>query len=61
VLRTRHGPGSSVRARAIEEARFEVVAYRDDDDDVDPNWLASLRAAAGPQDVAIDYLQLITS
>ena len=30
---------SHARNRAIEEAQFEIVAYLDDDVDVDPRWL----------------------
>src|SRR5437763_7944598 len=43
---------SHARNRAIDEARFEVVAYLDDDVDVDPGWLANLCAAYAGGDVA---------
>jgi glycosyltransferase involved in cell wall biosynthesis len=33
---------SHARNRAIEEAKFEIVSYLDDDVDVDPNWLRCL-------------------
>lgn len=43
---------SHARNRAIVEARFEIVAYLDDDVDVDPNWLDRLCDAYSSGDVA---------
>lgn len=40
------------RNRAIHEARFDVVAFLDDDVDVDPNWLIGLRRAYERSDAA---------
>jgi glycosyltransferase involved in cell wall biosynthesis len=40
------------RNRAVEEARYEIVAYLDDDVDVDPNWLKHLSDAYASGDVA---------
>jgi glucosyl-dolichyl phosphate glucuronosyltransferase len=43
---------SHARNRAIAEARYEVVAFLDDDVDVDPRWLRNLAAAYAGGDVA---------
>src|SRR3954449_731537 len=43
---------SHARNRAIDEARYEVVAYLDDDVDTDPGWLRHLTAAYADGDVA---------
>ncbi len=43
---------SHARNRAIDEARFEVVAYLDDDVDVEPEWLRALCDAYASGDVA---------
>jgi glucosyl-dolichyl phosphate glucuronosyltransferase len=40
------------RNRAIEEARHEIVAYLDDDVDVDPLWMRHLSEAYAREDVA---------
>jgi glycosyltransferase involved in cell wall biosynthesis len=40
------------RNRAVEEARYEIVAYLDDDVDVDPKWLRHLSDAYASGDVA---------
>src|SRR5262245_23912751 len=40
------------RNRATAEARYEIVAYLDDDVDVDPKWLWHLRDAYASGDVA---------
>ena len=43
---------SHARNRAIGEARFEIVAYLDDDVDVDPAWLRHLSNSYASGDVA---------
>lgn len=43
---------SHARNRAIDSAEYEVVAYLDDDVDVDPRWLKNLRDAYASGDVA---------
>jgi glycosyltransferase involved in cell wall biosynthesis len=43
---------SHARNRAIDAAAYEVVAYLDDDVDVDPRWLRSLCDAYASGDVA---------
>ncbi|MCI0705127.1 MAG: glycosyltransferase family 2 protein [Planctomycetia bacterium] len=40
------------RNRAIQEARHEIVAYLDDDVDVDPKWLRHLSEAYASGDIA---------
>jgi glucosyl-dolichyl phosphate glucuronosyltransferase len=40
------------RNRAIQEARYEIVAYLDDDVDVDPRWLMNLADAYAEGDIA---------
>lgn len=40
------------RNRAIDEARYDVVAYLDDDVDVGPGWLRHLAAAYASGDIA---------
>lgn len=44
VIEPTHGL-SHARNRALREARTEIVAYVDDDERVDPNWLPALRRA----------------
>jgi glycosyltransferase involved in cell wall biosynthesis len=43
---------SHARNRAIDEAQFEIVAFLDDDVDVDPTWLRHLGDAYASGDVA---------
>lgn len=40
------------RNRAVDEAAYEIVAYLDDDVDVDPRWLRHLSEAYASDDVA---------
>jgi glycosyltransferase involved in cell wall biosynthesis len=44
---------SHARNRAIDDARYEIVAYLDDDVDTDPQWLKCLCAAYDSEDVAV--------
>jgi glucosyl-dolichyl phosphate glucuronosyltransferase len=44
---------SHARNRAIEEAQYEIVAFLDDDVDVDPEWLRGLSNAYRSTDVAV--------
>jgi glycosyltransferase involved in cell wall biosynthesis len=43
---------SHARNRALAESRFEVIAFLDDDVEVDPNWLGALVAAYRAEDCA---------
>jgi glycosyltransferase involved in cell wall biosynthesis len=44
---------SHARNRAIEEARYEIVAYLDDDVDTDPRWLRNLTATYANTDAVV--------
>jgi len=44
---------SHARNRAIDEARYPIVAYLDDDVDVDPHWLKNLSDAFANEEVAV--------
>jgi glycosyltransferase involved in cell wall biosynthesis len=44
---------SQARNRAVEEARYDVVAFLDDDVMVDPGWLRALQAAFRQDDCAV--------
>src|SRR5262249_52702573 len=44
---------SHARNRAIDEAQYEIIAYLDDDVDVDPKWLRNLSAAFAATEAAV--------